>query len=153
MSSVAGVPIRSSGSSSGSLFDSKDQFISICRENFDFNQSSSEIIKKLSLEERQYFYKCDDAINNLLSVDSIIFYLSIIIPILCFLYFIRVGQKHYKIAEEKIKNAKNPIIYARKPENNPSNSMEAAVLIGAVCSVLLFLIIYMVHFFVVELMY
>ena len=153
MSSVVGVPIRSSGSSSGSLFNSKDQFISSCRESFDFNQSSSEIIKKLSLEERQYFYKCDDAINNLISVDSIIFYLSIIIPIFCFLYFIRVGQRHYRIAEEKIKNAKNPIIFARKPENNPSNSMEIAVVMGAICSVLLFLIIYMVHFFVVELMY
>ncbi len=141
----------SSGSSSSR--DAKDVFISGCRNDFDFSQITSEKITKLSKEKQTYFYKCDDAINNKFSVDSLTYYSSFILPIICILIFIRMGKKHYRIAEEKIKNAKYPAIFARKPENNPSNSIEIALVIGGVLAVLIYVIIYIIHIVVVEIKY
>ncbi|UDY20339.1 hypothetical protein NLHDIDDJ_01993 [Acinetobacter baumannii] len=40
---------------------------------FDFSQITPEKISKLSKEYQKYFYKCDDAINNKLSADSLIY--------------------------------------------------------------------------------
>lgn len=49
-------------------------------------------ISKLSKENQNYFHKCDDAINNKLSVDSLVYYSSFILPIICILIFIRIGK-------------------------------------------------------------
>lgn len=147
------VHMRHTSSGSSSSRDAKDIFISGCRNDFDFSQITSEKITKLSKEKQTYFYKCDDAINNKFSVDSLIYYSSFILPIICILIFIRMGKKHYRIAEEKIKNAKYPAIFARKPENNPSNSMEIALVIGGVLAVLMYLLIYIIHIIVVEIKY
>ncbi|USP38780.1 hypothetical protein [Acinetobacter sp. XS-4] len=147
------VHMRHTSSGSSSSRDAKDVFISGCRNDFDFSQITSEKITKLSKEKQTYFYKCDDAINNKFSVDSLIYYSSFILPIICILIFIRMGKKHYRIAEEKIKNAKYPAIFARKPENNPSNSMEIALVIGGVLAVLMYLLIYIIHIIVVEIKY
>ncbi|SSQ11888.1 Uncharacterised protein [Acinetobacter baumannii] len=66
---------------------------------------------------------------------------------------IRIGKKHYRITEEKIKNAKYPVIFASKPGNNPSNSMEIALVIGGVLTVLIYILTYIVHIIVVEIKY
>ncbi len=147
------VHMRHTSSGSSSSTDAKDVFISGCRNDFDFSQITSEKITKLSKEKQTYFYKCDDAINNKFSVDSLIYYSSFILPIICILIFIRMGKKHYRIAEEKIKNAKYPAIFARKPENNPSNSMEIALVTGGVLAVLIYVLIYIIHIIVVEIKY
>ena len=147
------VHMRHTSSGSSSSTDAKDVFISGCRNDFDFSQITSEKITKLSKEKQTYFYKCDDAINNKFSVDSLIYYSSFILPIICILIFIRIGDKHYRIAEEKIKNAKYPAIFARKPENNPSNSMEIALVTGGVLAVLIYVLIYIIHIIVVEIKY
>jgi len=147
------VHMRHTSSGSSSSKDAKDVFISGCRNDFDFTQITSEKITKLSKEKQKYFYKCDDAINNKFSVDSLIYYSSFILPIICILIFIKIGKKHYRIAEEKIKNAKNPVIFARKPENNPSNSMEIALVIGSVLAVLIYILMYILHIVVVEIKY
>lgn len=147
------VHMRHTSSGSSSSRDAKDVFISGCRNDFNFSQITAEKISKLSKEDQEYFYKCDDAINNKFAVDSLIYYSSFILPIICILIFIRIGKKHYRIAEEKIKNAKYPAIFARKPENNPSNSMEIALVTGGVLAVLMYLLIYIIHIIVVEIKY
>lgn len=147
------VHMRHTSSGSSSSRDAKDIFISGCRNDFDFTQITSEKTAKLSKEKQKYFYKCDDAINNKFSVDSLIYYSSFVLPIICIFIFIRIGKKHYRIAEEKIKNAKYPPIFARKPENNPSNSMEIALVIGGVLAVLIYILIYIIHIIVVEIKY
>ncbi len=95
------VHMRHTSSGSSSSRDAKDVFISGCRNDFDFSQITPEKISKLSKENQNYFHKCDDAINNKLSVDSLVYYSSFILPIICILIFIRIGKKHYRIAEEK----------------------------------------------------
>ncbi|HAV4527680.1 hypothetical protein G3R47_09440 [Acinetobacter baumannii] len=147
------VHMRHTSSGSSSSRDAKDVFISGCRNDFDFSQITPEKISKLSKENQNYFHKCDDAINNKLSVDSLVYYSSFILPIICILIFIRIGKKHYRIAEEKIKNAKYLVIFARKPENNPSNSMEIALVIGGVLAALIYILIYIVYIIIVEIKY
>lgn len=147
------VHMRHTSSGASSSRDAKDVFITDCRNNFDFSHITPEKISKLSKEDQNYFYKCDDAINNKLALDSLIYYSSFILPIICILIFIRIGKKHYRIAEEKIKNARYPVIFARKQENNPSNSMEIALVISGVLAVLIYILIYIVHIIVVEIKY
>ncbi|MCH2070647.1 hypothetical protein [Acinetobacter pittii] len=147
------VHMRHTSSGSSSSRDAKDVFISGCRNDFDFSQITPGKISKLSKEDQKYFYKCDDAINNKLSVDSLVYYSSFILPTICILIFIRIGKKHYRIAEEKIKSAKYPVIFARKPENNPSNSMEIALVIGGVLAALIYILIYIVYIIIVEIKY
>ncbi|WP_228136799.1 hypothetical protein [Acinetobacter baumannii] len=107
------VHMRHTSSGSSSSRDAKDVFISGCRNDFDFSQITPEKISKLSKENQNYFHKCDDAINNKLSVDSLVYYSSFILPIICILIFIRIGKKHYRIAEEKIKNAIRSMVHLK----------------------------------------
>ncbi|HAV5575817.1 TPA: hypothetical protein JI117_18125 [Acinetobacter baumannii] len=71
--------MRHTSSGSSSSRAAKDVFISSCRNDFDFSQITPEKISKLSKlsklskEYQKYFYKCDDAINNKLSADSLIY--------------------------------------------------------------------------------
>ncbi|SSI17758.1 Uncharacterised protein [Acinetobacter baumannii] len=70
------VHMRHTSSGASSSRAAKDVFISSCRNDFDFSQITPEKISKLSKlskEYQKYFYKCDDAINNKLSADSLIY--------------------------------------------------------------------------------